>query len=81
MARFAISMGGVRQTKFILQRTRKDRSTQIEHSLRPAPITAAATMSLRCARHAGRQIALEAGVSKAAVSGVLRRLGLQQTVC
>ena len=57
----------------------RDRSSRPHSSPnQTAPATAAAVEALRRQRHTGKQIALEAGVSAATVSRILRRLGLNR---
>jgi transposase len=58
----------------------RDRSSRPHSSPnQTAPATAAAVEALRRQRHTGKQIALEAGVSAATVSRILRRL--DQRLC
>ena len=57
----------------------RDRSSRpLSSPSQTAPATCAAIEALRRQRHTGKQIAVEAGVSPATVSRILRRLGLNR---
>jgi transposase len=57
----------------------RDRSSRpLSLPSQTAPATCTVVEALRCQRHTGKQIAAEVGVSPAAVSRILRRLGLNR---